>query len=33
VRDLWTHRDLGRIKGGVSAEVPSHGVVMFRVRP
>ena len=33
VRDLWAHRDLGQIKGGVSAEVPSHGVVMFRVKP
>jgi alpha-galactosidase len=33
VRDLWAHRDLGRIKGGFSAEVPSHGVVMLRVKP
>ncbi|HUZ47315.1 MAG TPA: glycoside hydrolase family 27 protein [Terriglobia bacterium] len=31
VRDLWAHRDLGRIKNGYSAEVPGHGVVMLRV--
>jgi len=32
VRDLWTLRDLGRIAGGFSREVPSHGVVLIRVR-
>lgn len=32
VRDLWAHRDLGRLKGGYSALVPGHGVVMLRVR-
>jgi alpha-galactosidase len=31
VRDLWAHRDLGRMKDGYSAEVPGHGVVMLRV--
>ena len=31
VRDLWAHRDVGRKKGGYSATVPSHGVVMVRV--
>ncbi len=31
VRDLWAHRNLGRIKKGYSAEVPGHGVVMLRV--
>ena len=31
VRDLWAHRDLGRIKDGYSAEVPGHGVIMLRV--
>jgi alpha-galactosidase len=33
VRDLWTHRSLGRKVGGFSATVPSHGVVMVRVTP
>jgi len=33
VRDLWSARDLGKISGGYSAEVPSHGVVMLRVKP
>jgi alpha-galactosidase len=33
VRDLWTHKSLGRKKGGFSATVPSHGVVMVRVTP
>jgi alpha-galactosidase len=33
VRDLWAHRDLGAKKGGYSATVPSHGVVMVRVTP
>jgi alpha-galactosidase len=31
VRDLWTHENLGNMKGGYSAMVPSHGVVMIRV--
>ena len=28
VRDLWAHKDLGKLIGKFSAEVPSHGVVM-----
>jgi len=31
VRDLWAHRDLGRIKDHFVTEVPSHDVVMIRV--
>jgi alpha-galactosidase len=31
VRDLWTKKDSSGVKGGYSAEVPSHGVVMVRV--
>jgi len=33
VRDLWEHRDLGKIAGKFGAMVPSHGVVMVTVRP
>jgi alpha-galactosidase len=33
VRDLWAHKDLGKLIGKVSAEVPSHGVVMVTVKP
>ena len=33
VRDLWSHKDLGKLKGSYSAAVPSHGVVMVRVKP
>ena len=33
VRDLWAHKDLGRMKGSFSAAVPSHGVVMITVKP
>jgi alpha-galactosidase len=33
VRDLWKHKDLGSLAGGFSAEVPSHGVVMVKVKP
>jgi alpha-galactosidase len=33
VRDLWAHKDLGKIMGKFSAEVPSHGVVMVTVKP
>ncbi len=32
VRDLWAHRELGVLKGGYSATVPSHGVAMIRVQ-
>lgn len=33
VRDLWTKTELTAVKGGYSAEVLSHGVVMVRVKP
>ncbi len=33
VRDLWQHKDLGKMKGSFSASVPSHGVVMVTVKP
>ncbi len=31
VKDLWTHKDMGKMSGSVSAIVPSHGVVMYRL--
>ena len=31
VRDLWEHKDLGKMADQFSANVPSHGVVMIRV--
>jgi alpha-galactosidase len=33
VRDLWAKKDLGQLTGKLSAPVPSHGVVMVRIRP
>jgi alpha-galactosidase len=33
VRDLWKHKSLGKYKGGFSAEVASHDVVMITVTP
>jgi len=33
VRDLWTHKDLGKFIGKFSAPLESHGVVMVTVRP
>jgi alpha-galactosidase len=33
VRDLWTKKESSMVKGGYSVEVPSHGVVMVRVKP
>jgi alpha-galactosidase len=33
VQDLWTKKESSGVKGGYSAEVPSHGVVMVRVKP
>ncbi|MDZ7347209.1 MAG: hypothetical protein ONA69_10505 [candidate division KSB1 bacterium] len=33
VRDLWQHKDLGEFKGGFSAPVQRHGVVMITVMP
>jgi alpha-galactosidase len=32
VRDLWAHKDLGPVAGQYSATVPSHGVVLIKVR-
>ena len=31
VRDLWAHKDLGKVADGYSAQVPPHGVAMIRV--
>ena len=31
VRDLWAHKDLGRLADQFSAEVPRHGVVLITV--
>jgi alpha-galactosidase len=33
VRDLWQHKDVGKVAGKFSATVPSHGVVMVTVKP
>jgi alpha-galactosidase len=33
VRDLWAGKDLGKLIGRFSAEVPSHGVTMVTIRP
>jgi len=33
VRDLWQHKDLGKMSGKFSAQVAPHGVVMIAVRP
>ena len=32
VRDLWAHKDLGKVADQFSADVPSHGVVLITVR-
>jgi alpha-galactosidase len=32
VRDLWVHKDLGKVADQFSAEVPSHGVVLITVK-
>lgn len=32
IRDLWEHKDLGKVSGKYSAEVPPHGVVLLKVR-
>ena len=32
VRDLWEKRDLGVFKSSFTAQVPSHGVVMIKVK-
>ncbi len=31
-RDLWKHEDLGKIADQYTAEVPSHGVVLLRIK-
>ena len=33
VRDLWQHKDLGKLTGQFSARVVSHGVAMVSVKP
>jgi alpha-galactosidase len=33
VRDLWTHKDMGRWKGAIQATVEPHGVAMYRIGP
>jgi alpha-galactosidase len=33
VRDLWAKKDLGKQTGSFAADVPSHGVVMVKVKP
>ena len=33
VRDLWMMKDLGSMKGSVTAMVPSHGSVMYKITP
>ena len=33
VRDLWAKKDLGKQTGSFAATVPSHGVVMVKVKP
>ena len=33
VRDIWNHKDLGKKSGSFSATVPSHGVVVIKVKP
>ena len=33
VRDLWAHKDLGKLTGNFSARVPSHGVAMVTIKP
>ena len=33
VRDLWAKHDLGAQKGSYSVSVPSHGVVVLRIKP
>ncbi len=32
VRDLWLKKNMGKFKGSYSAKVPTHGVVMLRVK-
>jgi alpha-galactosidase len=32
VRDLWAHKDMGKVADRFSADVPSHGVVLITVK-
>jgi len=32
IRDLWLKKDLGTFKGKYSADVPTHGVVLIRIK-
>lgn len=32
VRDLWAHKDLGKVADEFSADVPRHGVVLISVK-
>jgi alpha-galactosidase len=32
VRDLWAHKDLGKVENQFSADVPSHGVALITVK-
>ena len=32
VRDLWAHKDLGKVADQFSADVPAHGVVLITVK-
>ena len=32
VRDLWAHKDMGKVADQFSADVPSHGVVLITVK-
>ncbi len=33
VRDLWTHREIGKASGTIAPEVPFHGARLFRLIP
>jgi alpha-galactosidase len=33
VRDLWSHKDLGKFKGSFSSELPQHGAGLYRFAP
>ena len=33
IRDLWKKKNIGKFKEKYSAQVPSHGVVMVKVKP
>jgi hypothetical protein len=33
VRDLWTHEDVGKVKGTFAPEVPFHGAGLYRLSP